>query len=339
MQENDLNEEIDFDDSEFEDVDKEHKIKHGRRKISAHTIFFIIIGCLFAFAIIRLIIWNAGRKSDYDPNEDTTEFDTEPLDYIQPLEKSQMDGKPSDDKITILCLGNAPFADDGDENALTAELAKAMNATCMNAAFSDSFQSQKNSEYSDEYPADGISLYQVTRALTSGDFSIVSSAAASVSEEAAIKAEAVKNIDMSMADAVVIMYDLSDYVDLRPAYDPGNTSNLLTYCGALESSIKLIQEKYPYIRIVVLSTPACGKTIDDFYVDGDIQDLGNGTLIDYLGHEANTAMGNGISFIDTYFGVINVETRSKLIKDDYHLNQDGAKAVAERFAKLITLDK
>ncbi len=341
MQENEkiTEEEIKFDDSEFEDIDKTHKIKHGRRKISLHTIFFIVIGCLFLFAIIRLAIWNIGKESGYGPNEDTSEFDTEPLDYIQPLQKAQMDGKPVDDTLTILCLGNAPFADEGENNPLANALADAMDATCINASFADSFQSQKNASYSDDYPADGISLYQVTKALTSGDFSTVNKAAAAVSEEASAKAKSLAAIDMSTLDAVVIMYDLSDYVDLRPVMDPGDANNLLTYCGSLNASIQLIQEKYPYIRIVILSTPASGKTIDDFYVDGDIQNLGNGTLVDYLGHEANTAISNGVSLIDTYFGVINVENRSQLIKDDYHLNEDGAKAIAARFEKLITLDK
>lgn len=341
MQENEkiTEEEFEFDDSEFEDIDKTHKIKHGQKKISAHTIFFIVIGCLFLFAVIRLAIWNIGKDSGYDPTEDTSEFDTEPLDYIQPLEKSQLDGKPVDDTLTILCLGNAPFADDGMNNPLAFYLSQTMDATCINASFADSFQSQKNADYSGDYPADGISLYQVTKALTSGDFSTVKEASKKISEEASKKASSLESIDMSTLDCVVIMYDLSDYMDLRPAFDPGNADNLVTYCGALNASINLIQEKYPYIRIVVLSTPASGKTVDDFYIDGDKQDMGNGTLVDYMGHEVNTAISNGVSYIDTYFGVINVENRVDLLKDEYHLNDEGAKAVADRFAKLITLTK
>ena len=332
-------EDFEFDDTEFEDIEEDSRIKHGKRKWNGHTVFFVAVGCLLIFAVIRLAIWNKGKASDYDPNEDNTEFDTEPLDYIQPLEKSQMEGKPKDDTLTILCMGNSPFADDGEDNSLANALTQLLSAQCINASFADSFQSQKNAEYSADYPNDGISLYQVTKALTSGDFSTVSSAAESISEEALAKAEYLKTVDVSKADAIVIMYDLSDYVDHRPAADPGNPDNLLTYSGSLSASIKLIQEKYPYIRIVVLSTPACGKTIDGFYVDGNVQDLGNGTLIDYLGHEANAAMSNGVSFIDTYFGAINVENRSELLVDDYHLNSEGAKAIAQRFEKLITLDK
>ncbi len=328
--------EDEFDD-DFQNTNRKNR-KEKKKKPSIHTIFFIIVGLLFIFALYRLFAWNKGKDSGYDPNEDTTEFDTEPLDYIQPLSSNQLAGKVDDAMTTILCLGNSPFADDGENNALARALGEEMNATCVNASFANSFQSQKNADYDASYPNDGISLYQVTKALTTGDFSIVDSAAAAVSEEAKSKAQAIQSIDMTKIDAVVIMYDLSDYTDLRPVIDPNNADNLLTYCGALNASIKMVQEKYPYIRIIVLSTPACGKTIDDFYVDGDIQDLGNGTLVDYMGHEINVAISNGVSYIDTYFGAINVENRDELLKDDYHLNENGAAVIAKRFHQLITLD-
>ena len=67
-------------------------------------------------------------------------------------------------------------------------------------------------------------------------------------------------------------------------------------------------------------------------------DLANGTLNDYLGSEVATCATCGVSFIDLYFGVINVDTRDKYLVDDYHINEAGAKAVAERFDKLIKLN-
>lgn len=338
MEKKEFDDEFDFDEELLDQVDSDKKVKHGRKKWNAHAIFFIIVGCVFLFAIVRLLIWNQGKKSDYDPNADTSEFDTEPLDYIQPLNSTQLEGKPDDGVTTIFCLGNAPFADDGDNNLLAKALGEQMNATVVNASFADSFASQKNTSYDEAYPADSISLYYVVKALTTGDYAAVQKSAAAVSEEAASKASALASMDLSTADCVVIMYDLSDYIDHRPVMDPNDENNLLTVNGCLNQAIQMIQNTYPYIRIVVLSTPASGKTIDGFYVDGNIQNLGNGTLVDYLGNAANVCMSNGVTFIDTYFGVIHVENRDQLLRDDYHLNEDGAKAIAERFAKLVTLD-
>ncbi len=337
-----------FDESEFDDAlfeqfngEKKEKEEEGfvKKKWNGHLIFFAIVFLLFVFAIVRLLIWNRGIDSGYDPNEDTSEFDTEPLDYIQPLNSQQLEGKPDDGVTTIFCFGNSPFADNGSDNALAKALGSRYDATVINASFPDSFQSVKLTDFNaEECPEDGLSLYHVTNALVNGDFSKVDAAANELSDEVKQQADYLKTVDISTADMIVIMYDLMDYVDHRAVTDPNNPTNLLTVAGSLQASVQLIQEKYPYIRIVMVSIPASGKTIDGFYVDGDIHDLGNGTLSDYLGHTVATATSCGISFVDTYFGVINVDTRDKYLTDDYHLNDAGADAIADRIAKLIILN-
>ena len=333
--------ENEFDEELFEEFNEEKKEAEasGRKKWNGHIIFFAMIGLLFLFAAIRLILWNRGVESGYDPNEDNSEFDTEPLDYIQPLNSTQLEGKPDDNTTTIFCFGNSTFADNGADNRLAKAIKERYNADVINVSFPDSYQSVKYTEYNaEDFPEDGLSLYHVTNALVNGDFTMVDTAASRLSDEIKAKADYLKTVDLSKADMVVIMYDISDYTDLRPVMDPNDPTNLLTFTGSLQASVKMIQEKYPYIRIVVLSIPACGKTIDDYYVDGDIHDLGNGTLSDYLGHEANAAISCGISFIDTYFGVINVENRDKYLVDDYHLNEAGCNAIADRISKLIVLN-
>ena len=339
-----------FDENEFDDdlfqkanglrKEEEFEEKAGdKKKWFGHIIFFAIVLCLFAFAVVRLAIWNKGVDSGYDPNEDTSEFDTEPLDYIQPLNSAQLKDKPDDGMTTIFCFGNSTFADNGDNNQLAKAIGERFDATVINCGFTNSYQSVKFVEEGSSFPENGLSLYPITNALITGDFTEVDAAAAASSDEAKAKTEYLKTVDLSTADMVVIMYDLHDYIDHRPVYDPGDTDNLLTFAGSLEASVKLIQQKYPYIRIVVLSIPASGKTIDGFYVDGDIHDLGNGTLTDYLGYEANIATSCGLSFIDTYFGVINIDNRDKYLVDDYHLNEAGCNAIADRMKKLIILNQ
>ena len=337
--------ENEFDDALFQKVNslrKEEELEEkaqDKKKWIGHIIFFAVVICLFTFAIVRLVIWNRGVDSGYDPNEDTSEFDTEPLDYIQPLNSTQLAGKPDDGVTTIFCFGNSTFADNGDNNQLAKAIGERYDATVVNCSFPGSYQSVKFVEEGKSFAENGLSLYNVTKALVEGDFTETDNAAAELSDEVKAKAEYLKTVDLASADMVVIMYDLSDYIDHRPVYDPGDTDNLLTFAGSLEASVKLIQEKYPYIRIVALSIPASGKTVDNYYVDGDIHDLGNGTLTDYLGYEANIATSCGISFIDTYFGVINVENRDQYLVDDYHLNEAGCNAIADRIKKLIVLNE
>ena len=334
---NDIEDSFDFDDEDFGDID-DSRIKRGRRKNRGHVIFFAIAALILIAAVISLILWNKGVKIHIDPNEDTSEFDTEPNDYIQPLTNEQLEGKPDDGVLTILTLGNSPFADDGESNHLAAELASQNNATVINCGIPDSLQSRSMAAGDMSVAADGISLYDVVSGLTTSDMTQVINSAQNVSDQAYESAQRLTSVDMSMVDCVVISYDLNDYIEHRNIYNPLDEDDVTTFCGALSASIKLIQERYPYIRIVVISPPACGKTIDDYYVDATQIDLANGTLNDYIGNEVAVCATRGVSFIDIYFGVINVDTRDRYLSDDYHINEEGAKAVAERFVKLIPLN-
>ncbi|MGN0289586.1 MAG: hypothetical protein ACI4DQ_08210 [Lachnospiraceae bacterium] len=302
-----------------------------KRKLNYHVIFFIAVFALFLFAMIKLWIWNKGEDSGYDPNEDTSEFDVETMDHIQPLSSSRLEGYVDDGVTTLLCLGNSPFADNKGDGGLAQALAAQVDGVAYDGSFAGSYQTMKNENWQSDYPADGVSLYQLTRAFCSGDYSVVDQAAASLGDEAKATVAMLKEIDFSKIDMLVIMYDLSDYIDHRPLYDPNNDDNLVTWTGSLNASLGLIEETYPHIRTIILSTPACGQTIDDFYVDGDIHNLGNGTIPDYLNHQMNVILNNGVSYIDNYYGVINVDNRDQYLVDDYHLNEKGIQAIAQRF--------
>lgn len=332
--------EYEFDEEDFGDIEEKkagHPSNNKKKKPNLHLFFFLGVVIVLIICGISLYRWNKGVKPDEDVIIDEAEFDTEPNDYIQPMTSEQLSGKVDDGLTTILTLGNSPFADDGNDNLLANALAGEMHATVLNAGIADSFQCRYNQIGDDSNPVDGISLYDVTYALANGDCSKVVEAASQVSDAARAKAQTLSAIDMTTVDCVVIFYDLSDYIDHRNIYNPGDDNDVTTFCGALGATISLLQEKYPYIRIVVLSTPACGKTIDDYYVDGTQIDLGNGTLNDYIGYEVQLCATRGVSFVDLYFGAIHVDNRDKLLVDDYHLNSDGAMAVARRFAKLIVL--
>lgn len=311
--------------------------KKGKKKapkrmtFNFHVIFFILVILLFIFAIIKLILWNKGEASGYDPNEITTDFDVETMDHIQPMDVSRFEDIEDDGVTTLLCLGNSPFADDRGENGLAQTLAKKMNGVAYNGSFADSYQSMYNKTYQETYKRDGLSLYSIVSAICSGDFSLVERVANTRGETEAETAAMLKNLDYSTIDMLVIMYDLNDYIDNRPLYNPTDANDVITWTGSLNASLELLEETYPHIRTVVLSMPACGATIDGYYIDGDKLNLGNGTIPDYLNYEMNVILANGVSYIDNYYGAITVENKDQYLVNDYHLNQQGVEVIAERF--------
>lgn len=312
------------------------KIKRGRKRSMAQWFILLIALFIIAFVVVRVAMWNKGKDSDYNPDENNTEFDVEPSDYIQPLSTEQLAGKVDDGVTTILTIGNSPFSDNYESNNLAAAIAKAYDANVINIGIEESYIAQKNGDYTGENLEDGVSLFQIARAINTGDYEIVKTAAASMSGEANSAANKLAETDMSLVDMIVIMYNLEDYREHRPLGSSDNEDINCIY-GAIYKSLSMIQEKYPYIRIVMLSQPAAGVTVDDFYVDADTFNIGEGTLSDYVTFELEATASRGCSFIDIYYGVINVDNRDDYLYDDFHINDSGAEAIAARMKKLITL--
>ena len=305
-----------------------------------HLALLAVILLMFLIAAIRLIIWNIGEDSGYDPNADTSEFDTEPQDYIQPMDASLLEGHEDDGVTTIVTLGNAPFSDERGSTGLAEKIAQKCDATVYNCAFPDSYLSMKYEEYTDSYPQDALSLYLVTASFCGGDFTLMEHAAGLVEDTEGTQEalDTLKSLDFSTVDMIVIMYDLSDYMDDRPVMDENNDINLITWNGALNASIDLIQQTYPHIRIVVLS-PTYGQYTDENgnLVNADTEDLGNGTLPDYVLHEIDVAMANGVSILDNYYGSVTENQAAECLTDGYHLNEAGRERIAQRFAEKIFL--
>lgn len=312
---------------------KKNKKKKKTRKSSLnfHLIFFVVVIIIFVFAIVKLLLWNKGEESGYNPDEITTEFDVETMDHIQPMDISRFEGIEDDGITTLLCLGNSPFADNKGENGLAQTLAKKMNGIAYDGSFANSYQTTLHKTFSETYKPDGLSLYPIVQALCTGDFSLVEYVAGTVGEEEAQTASMLKNLDLTTVDMLVIMYDLNDYIAGRPLYNQTDANDLITWTGSLNASLELLEKTYPHIRTIVLSMPASGATVDGYYIDGDQMDLGNGTIPDYLNYEMNVILANGVSYIDNYYGLITVENKDEYLIDDYHLNNKAIEAIADRF--------
>ncbi len=307
------------------------KKKATIQQYNFHLIFFIVVIVLFLFAIIKFVLWSKGETSGYDPNEINTEFDVETMDHIQPMDTSRFEGIEDDGVTTLLCLGNSPFADNKGESGLAQTLARKMGGVAYDGSFAGTYQTMYNKTFQDTYNPDGLSLYSVVSAICSGDFSLVERVAATVGETEVQTVNMLKNLDYTTVDMLVIMYDLSDYIAGRPLYNQTDNNDVITWTGSLNASLELIEETYPHIRTVVLSMPACGATVDGYYIDGDKLNLGNGAIPDYLNYEMNVILANGVSYIDNYYGVITVENRDEYLVNDYHLNEKGIEAIADRF--------
>ena len=305
--------------------------------VNIHIIFLAAIVLIIGFSGYRLYKWNKGVPSDYDPNYQTTDFDTEAMDSIIPLAPDKLEGHEDDGVTTILCLGNDPFSLNQGENGLAEQIAAKTGATVYNGSFTGTTIAAQNPSYQDWYFLDAFSFSYVAQSLASGDFDLMTGAAAYSYDEAfPVTASMLASLDMNTVDVICIMYDGIDYINKRPCDDPNAPYDIITYTGALRSGVEAIQNAYPHIRIVVMSHTFC-HTINEEgnFENGDRVDLGNGTLSHYLQKELDAAMDCGVSFIDNFYGSVNEDNYLNYMTDYIHFNDEGRELLADRFVECI----
>lgn len=242
--------------------------------------------------------WNQGTKLEkIDPNEDTSEFDIETNDMIIPMDSSRLEGHEDDGVTTILCLGNNPFADDRSGDGLASLIAGKTNSTVYDCSFPDSSAACRYAIYNPEYTKDHFNLYYVVESLRSGDLTAINSIAGDEPDPRYQEAvDVMKTVDMSKVDILIIMYDSTDYNNGTPSDNPDNSYDVTAFTGGLRTSLKNIQETWPYIRIFVMS-PTYAQYMDEDrnLHNGTTTDLGNGTLNHYLLKEIDASMDCGVS--------------------------------------------
>ena len=320
---------------ETEETAEQEQIR--RFRINIHVVILGVIVLLVGFSAYRLYRWNKGVPSDYDPNYQTTDFDIEAMDLIIPLATDMLEGHEDDGITTILCLGDDPFSLNQGEGGLAEQIAAKTGATVYNGSFTGTTIAAQNPSYQDWYFLDAFSFSYVAQSLASGDFDLMTHAAAYSYDEAFPRTTAMlASLDMSSVDILCIMYDGSDYINKRPCDDPNAPYDIITYTGALRSGIEAIQETYPYIRIVVMSHTFCHAINEEGnFENGDRIDLGNGTLSHYLQKEIDTTMDCGVSFIDNFYGSVNEDNYLAYMTDYIHFNDEGRELLADRFVQSI----
>ena len=310
-------------------------------RLNIHLILLAVIVLIIIFCAVKLYIWNKGVPSDYDPNRQTTDFDTEAMDYIIPLAPDKLEGREDDGVTTILCLGDDPFSLDQGSGGLAEQIAAKTGATVYNGSFTGTTMAVQFEDYNDGYILDAFAFVNVAKSLASGNFDLLSTAASYSFDQAFPQTvSTLESIDMNSLDMICIMYDGSDYINRRPCEDPNHPDNPQTYTGALRSGIQAIQEAWPHIRIVVMSHTFCHNVNEEGnFENGDRVDLGNGTLSHYLQKELDTTSELGVSFIDNFYGSINEDNYLDYMTDYIHFNDAGRDLLATRFAECILKKK
>ena len=324
-----------------EEDDSEEETSYSEKpSMVMHIIFISAIVILLIVAFTKLYSWNKGSASEYDPNEINTEFDTETEDFYASFTPQNLAEQAADDTTTILLLGNSALT--AGEGGIAANLETLIpQSTVYNCGFNQSYISTRNTIFEYKNPEDAYSLYWVANAITTGDYTLLRdnlNKAPIVDSLYESTINQLESIDYSKVDILVIMYDATDYTDKRLVTSFDNPNEKVAYTGSLKSSVEMIQQAYPHIRIII-SSPYFIMTQNDNneLASGGETNFGFGYLPDYMIAAKNIATTTLVSYIDNYNGTITTDNYKEYLEaDGYTLNSAGQEAIAKRIATFIS---
>lgn len=311
--------------------------------------FSIMIHILFlAFVVIAILIivrkfWGFGRiitQEDIDKIPTPENAEIQSLDNFLPL-MAENDGTfPEDDGVTtVVCFGNSPFSDDRDaSDNLCTLFAEATGATVYNCSIMDSCMAAKCASFSpDIYPMDAFSFYYLSTIFTQGNEKMLQQVEDSMvlPEDIKTSLALLQSIDFTTVDAIFIMYDGMDYLAGHPVTNADDFTDPTTFTGSLAAGVSLIQETYPWIRIIVMSPSyAYGFDENGELISSDKKAYAD-KLSSYVYSEADTASRLNVTFLDNLYGSIHEDIAPQYLKDHMHLNRNGRKLIATRMEEAL----
>ncbi len=313
-----------------------------KRFINSHTILLLVFLLTVGVIVYRFLNWGVR----INPNDiEVEQQKPETMDLFLPLlDENYNEVQLEDtDGTTIVCFGNAPFADDRDsKNNLANLIADKTGATVYNFSISGSYLAAENYTLDTSLePMDAYNFYWLTQLAVKGPISTRYLHAAKVlgedtPPEATEVCDAIWNLDFSQVDVITIMYDATDYLEGNKMYSDSNPTDIEQFTGNLEAGIELLQDTYPWIRIIVMSpTYAYAVDKEGNYVSSDQYTYGRDVLSTYAIKQQESCSNRGVSFVDHIYGTIHEDNASDYLIDNLHLNQAGRELVADRFIEAL----
>lgn len=147
---------------------------------------------------------------------------------------------------------------------------------------------------------------------------------------------ALSGLDFSKVRYLVIGHGSNDYNCGRKLDNPEDPLDRSTFGGALRYSVRLLQEEYPQMKIILMTPAWCYIVHGDERADCDDTDYGGGYLQDYVELEIRIAREYGLYLLDNFHDSgIGKQTQEQYLYDGLHLNRNGQQLIAGRIAELL----
>ncbi len=247
--------------------------------------------------------------------------------------------------VRIVMMGDSILGECRDESSVSARLAQLLGEPVFNGALGGTCMGRTDTEMRLAYTKDCLSMQAFSQSIVTGDFGIQQTvrsreAATGYFEETINEME---QIDFASVELLIIGHGINDYHAGTPIYNGEDPYDAYTFTGALRSTIKTLRDKYPDMRILLLTSPYSWYPYNDAYeLTCENYNLGGGLLEDYVNAEIGVAESMGVEVIDLYHDFYPHEQWSDweiYTRDGLHPNEEGRKLIAEKIYEYLSADE
>lgn len=213
----------------------------------------------------------------------------------------------------VVFLGDSIVGNMVGENSITSVLEERLGKRVYNGALGGTCMSDNNTRVWEGLVNSSWSMVRLAQAICAEDFTgqkmIADYAEHYKSDNLLVpdyfrdRIYGLEEIDFSQVEILLIEHGTNDYNSgqkLDAAEDP---MDVTTFGGALRTSLTLLQDKYPHLRIILVSPLYCeiedseGESLKCYEAD-----FGGGILDDFVALEQEIAAQFGVEWIDLYHG-------------------------------------
>ncbi|MCQ2522712.1 MAG: hypothetical protein MJ123_00110 [Lachnospiraceae bacterium] len=308
-----------------------------------HVALLLAMAAIVVLVIVKLDAWNK-RTVVIDKNIDPTAYETESYDLSFHVDQSILDAREDDGVNKMLVIGNYGAIRPSDAGKSVLDRIKdkmpdwQIDSVCAYYSMVTCPSFIADGDYPGGHYWSPYSLYYIVKSMINKEYDVQEW---NLYENGAIEKSGAdewlanfESIDIETYDTVLIMYASADYYQNQILYNPDNDYDVCSYVGSLRSTITMLKEKYPYIRIVVSSPYLTYSTWGDERCLGTLTNFGNGTEAEYVTREYDVCTQYCVSFIDNYFNYITEKNYEEYINDK-GLNDKGVEAVSDHIVEFL----
>lgn len=238
----------------------------------------------------------------------------------------------------IVVLGDSILGDCLDETSISAQLATLLQSEIYSGAMGGTGMGRADKEMRLGYTKDCLSFESIVKSIVAEDFGVQQSVQIreNYTDHFSGIIDGLEKVDFAQVDTLLVCYGMNDYQSGVTIQNDDDPLDPYTYTGALRGSIQLLRQKYPDLRIILVTPTYCWYLWAES--DCEKEDFGGGLLEEYVNAELAVAQELQVEILDLYHDFYPHEIRDEWMlytKDGVHPNEAGREKIANAIADYL----